>query len=119
MHKNSVFGGMKSMTDTMSKILNLGVPLEDVIKESTWDPAKIIKRPQLGTLDVGAEADVAVLRLEKGKFRLLDSAQAWYPGDRMLRNEMTIRAGQVLWDRDGYASQSWETFPYRRETESR
>jgi dihydroorotase len=119
MHRNSLHGGMKSMVDTMSKILNLGVPLDDVIKLSTYEPAKIIKHPELGNLDVGAEADVAVLRLETGKFRLLDSAQAWYPGDRMLRNELTIRAGRVMWDRDGYTSQSWEIFPYRRDAESR
>lgn len=118
-HRNSLHGGMKNMTDTMSKVLNLGVPLEDVIAMSTWAPAKVIKHPELGHLDVGAVADVAVLRLERGTFRLLDSAQAWYPGDRMLRAEVTVRAGRVMYDRGGYTAQSWKDFPYRRHPDSK
>jgi dihydroorotase len=69
LHKNSMNGGMKNMTNIMSEILNLGSPIEEVIRMSTWNPAKEIKRTQLGNLDVGAEADVAVLRVDKGKFR--------------------------------------------------
>jgi dihydroorotase len=70
--------GMKDMTNVMSKFLALVMPLEDVIVRSTWNPAKEIKLEQLGNLSVGAPADVAVLRLEKGKFGFLDSAaDAW------------------------------------------
>lgn len=62
----------------------------------------------------GAEADVAVLRLDKGNFGLLDSAGARYPGNRLLAAEMTIRKGVVVWDLNGRAAQDWKTFPYRR-----
>ena len=51
--------GMKDMTNVMSKLLNLGSPLAEVIRMSTWNPAKEIKRPLLGNLDPGAEADVS------------------------------------------------------------
>jgi dihydroorotase len=118
-HRGSLHGGMKNMVQTMAKILNLGVPLEDVIEMSTYTPAKIIKHPELGHLDVGAEADVAVLRLERGSFRLLDSAQAWYLGDRMLHCELTIRAGKVMYDQGGYTSVNWRNFPYKRDEDSR
>src|SRR6185369_10336193 len=64
LHTNSMNGGMKNITNAMSAILGLGSPLADVVRMATWAPAQEIKRPQLGNLDVGAEADVAVLRLE-------------------------------------------------------
>jgi dihydroorotase len=113
-HLRSVNAGMKDMLQAMSKILALGAPLEEVIRMSTVNPARQIKRPKLGTLDVGAEADIAVLRLDRGKFGLLDSAGARYAGDRLLANEMTVRAGKVVWDLNGRAAQDWKTFPYRK-----
>lgn len=118
-HIRSINAGMKDMLQCMSKILNLGATLEEVIRMSTINPAKQIKRPQLGTLDPGSEADVAVLRLDKGSFGLLDSAGARYPGNRLLGCEMTIRAGKVVWDLNGRAAGDWKSFPYRRRPSSR
>jgi dihydroorotase len=54
--------GMKDMSNIMSKFLNMGISLKDVIKLSTWNPAMYIKRTELGHLSVGAEADIAVFR---------------------------------------------------------
>jgi dihydroorotase len=105
---------MKDMLQSMSKILALGPSLEDVIAMSTVNPAKQIKRTQLGNLDVGSEADVAVLRLDKGSYGLLDSAGARYPGTRLLAAEMTVRAGNIVWDVNGRAAMDWKKFPYRR-----
>ena len=79
----------------MSKILALGVPLEQVIRMSTSNPAKEIKKPQLGNLDLGAEADIAVLRMDKGSYGLTDSAGARYPGNRLLACELTC--GRARW----------------------
>jgi dihydroorotase len=114
LHANSMNAGMKDMVQCMSKILNLGSSLEDVIRMSTSNPAREIKRPQLGTLDVGADADIAVLRLDKGTFGLVDSAGAKRPGNRLLAAEMTIRGGEIVWDLNGRAAPDWETYPYRR-----
>jgi dihydroorotase len=107
-------GGMKDMLQTMSKILALGSSLEDVIRMSTVNPAAEVKHPELGTLEVGAEADIAVLRLDRGKYGLTDSAGARKTGDRMLAAEMTVRKGEVVWDLNGRASMEWEKFPYRK-----
>jgi dihydroorotase len=114
LHTGSMNAGMKSMTNAMSSILNLGSPLQDVIAMSAWHPAKQIKRPELGTLDVGAEADIAVLRLDKGQFGFIDSAGAAYPGTQRLVAEMTLRGGRVVWDLNGRAAESWKTFQYDR-----
>ncbi len=80
LHTGSMNSGMKDMTNTMSKILNLGAPLPNVIRMSTWAPAQEIKRTEFGHLTEGAVADVTVLRLEEGTFGFLDSAGAQFPG---------------------------------------
>jgi dihydroorotase len=79
---------------------------------STWNPANEIKRPQLGNLDVGAEADVAVLRVDKGKFGFVDSAGAKNSGTQMIVCELTLRKGKVAWDLNGRASEDWKNFKY-------
>ena len=108
--------GMKDFTNTMSKVLNLGSSLADVVRMSTWNPAREIKRPQLGNLDVGADADIAVLRLDRGSFGFVDSAGARKAGNQLLTCEMTLRAGKVMWDLNGRASLDWEKFPYKKQT---
>jgi len=116
LHINSMNAGMKDMANVMSKLLNLGSPLAEVIRMSTWNPAKEIKRPALGSLDVGADADIAVLRLDRGDFGFVDSAGARKSGDRQIVCEMTLRAGKVVWDLNGRASQDWKSFPYQKQT---
>jgi dihydroorotase len=114
LHTSSMNGGLKTMNNAMTSILALGSSLADVIRMSTWAPAQEIKRPQLGNLDLGAEADVAVLRVEKGNFGILDSAMARKPGTQRIVTEMTVRKGQVVYDVNGLASQDWQKFQYRK-----
>ena len=101
-------GGMKNMANVMSKFLALGLPLKDVVRKSTWEPAKQIKRTELGHLSIGAVADVAVFRLDKGKFGFLDIRNARYEGDQLLSCELTLRDGRVMWDLNGRAGTPWE-----------
>ena len=70
LHIGSMNGGMKDMLNVMSKFLNMGMTLDDVVLRSTWTPAREIHREELGHLSPGAPADVAVLRLEKGELRI-------------------------------------------------
>jgi dihydroorotase len=114
LHSNSMNAGMKDMVHTMAKLLNLGSPLSEVIAMSTWNPAKEIHRPKLGNLDVGSEADIAVLRVDSGKFGLVDSAGARKDASQMISCEMTLRAGKVVWDLNGRAGVDWKKFPYQR-----
>ena len=72
LHIGSMNGAMKDMLTTMSKFLAMGMDLQSVIKASTWTPAQVIKREELGNLSVGSEADIAILNIRKGKFGLFD-----------------------------------------------
>ena len=72
LHIGSMNAGMKDMLNVMAKFLDMGMPLDDVILRSTWNPANEIGREELGHLSVGAPADMSVLRLETGDFGFLD-----------------------------------------------
>jgi dihydroorotase len=107
LHTGSMNSGMKTMSNVMSKFLSLDVPLEDVVKMSTWNPSQQIQRPDLGHLTVGAEADVAVMRVDTGKFGFLDIRNARYDGTKLLVPELTIRRGRVVWDLNGRTGTPW------------
>ena len=111
MHINSMNAGMKDMLNVMSKFLALGMPLDQVIAKSTWAPAKAIKQEALGHLSVGAVADVAVLRLEKGRFGFVDQNGARMSGTQKLTAEVTIKDGKIVYDLNGLASPEWSTLP--------
>jgi dihydroorotase len=111
LHTLSMNSGMKDMSNLMSKFLALGLPVQDVIYRATWSPAQVIKRPDLGNLDVGAEADVAVFSLQKGDFGFLDVRRTKLKGTQKLQAELTIRAGKIVWDLNGIASPLWDAKP--------
>jgi dihydroorotase len=99
------------MLTTMSKILSIGMPLQEVIFRSTVTPAREIGRPALGTLTVGAEADVAVLKLLEGRFGFTDCGRARMTGHKKLDCAMTIRAGKVVYDPTGFTMPEWPEAP--------
>jgi dihydroorotase len=107
LHTGSMNSGMKDILNTMSKFLNLGMPLQDVIKANTARAAEVIKRPDLGHLGAGAEADVAVLAVRKGKFGFIDTGGGKMLGDQKLECELTLKAGQVVWDLNGISRPLW------------
>ncbi len=111
LHIDSMNAGMKDMLNVMSKFLALGMPLEDVIKLSTWNPAKEIHHEDLGNLSVGAPADVAVLRVETGHYGFTDMYGARLDGARKLVCEMTVRNGKVVYDLNGISRPEWTTLP--------
>jgi dihydroorotase len=108
LHVGSMNGGMKDIVNVMSKFLNFGMPLNEVILKSTWNPAKQIGREKFGHLTVGAPADVAVFRLERGDFGFVDTEKMLMKGDRKLTCEMTLMGGNVMYDLNGRSSEPWD-----------
>jgi len=111
LHTGSMNAGMKDMLNVMSKFLAMGLSIDDVILRSTWNPAKEIKHDELGHLSVGAIADVAVLRLEKGKFGFVDMHGARLNGSQKLTCELTLRDGKVVYDLNGLSRPEWDKLP--------
>ncbi|HEV2425605.1 MAG TPA: amidohydrolase/deacetylase family metallohydrolase [Terriglobia bacterium] len=97
-----------SMTEVISKFLAMGVPLEDLIRRSTVNPAREIRRTDLGTLSPGKEADIAVLQELHGSFSYTDCGYARMDGNVKLVARMTIRAGRIVYDPSGLSMVEWQ-----------
>ncbi len=93
-------GVVKDLPTTLSKFLNLGMPLEEVIRAATATPARVIGREgALGTLRPGAVADIAVFELEEGEFEFHDADGNTLGGRHRLTPYLTVRAGEIWWRR--------------------
>lgn len=108
LHSESMNAGMKDMSNVMSKFLNIGMTLQEVIQRSTVNPANVINRPELGNLSEGAEADIAVFNLKKGNFGFMDVRRTKVNGTQKLEAELTLRAGRIMWDLNGISVPVWD-----------
>jgi dihydroorotase len=95
-HQLSVQGPMFDLPTTLSKFLNLGMGLSDVIERATSRPAAVMRRPDLGTLRVGSPADIALFRLEQGDYVFHDVQMAARHGTQRLANTLTLVGGEPL-----------------------
>jgi dihydroorotase len=96
------------MTEVISKFRAMGVPLNELIRRSTVNPASEIHRPELGTLSVGKEADIAVLEEQQGHFSYIDCGLARMDGNFRITARMTVRAGRIVFDPSGLSMVQWE-----------
>lgn len=111
LHTGNIHGVVLDMQTTMSKVLNMGMPLQEVIYRSTVTPANEIGHPELGHLTPGACADVAVFDVRTGEFGFTDCGRAKLIGDRKLECQMTVRAGQIVFDAAGLSVPEWPNAP--------
>ncbi|MFO7825228.1 MAG: amidohydrolase/deacetylase family metallohydrolase [Cyclobacterium sp.] len=108
-HLSSIMSGMKNMNNVMSKFLNMGMNLNEVITASTWTPAQVINRAELGHLSPGAEADIAILNVLEGNFGFTEkTGEGKMMGKYKLENELTMKAGRVVWDLNGLTATLWD-----------
>ena len=78
----------------MSKFMGLGFSLEQVVAMATINPAKSINRaPKLGTLQVGAPGDVAIMELVQGPVSFVDTRNNTRNGQAHLKPVQTVTAG--------------------------
>jgi dihydroorotase len=86
--------GMPYLTWVMSKFLGLGYTLEQVVAMATVNPAKTIDRmPKLGTLQLGAPADVSIMELVEGPVSFVDTRNNTRTGRVHLKPVQTVTAG--------------------------
>ena len=96
LHAHNVDGPVFDQAVTLSKLLHLGMPFEDVIRAATSTPAAAVRREaHIGALAVGREADVSVFELREGSWPLPDAAGATETVERLLVPRMVIRAGHA------------------------
>lgn len=108
-HIRSVMLPGVNMTNVMSKFLAMGLTMQQIVERSTINPAKAIRRPDLGSIEEGGIADIAVLAVKQGKFALIDSGHAKLSTDKEIRCVLTVRNGKIVWDSEGLSLEDWET----------
>jgi dihydroorotase len=86
--------GMPYLTWVMSKFMGLGFTLEQVVAMATTAPARVIDRmPKLGTLQIGAPADLSILELVQGPVAFVDTRNNTRAGQAHLRPVQTVTGG--------------------------
>lgn len=97
LHTVNINGPVYDLSTTLSKFLYLGMDLDEVILAATARPAEVIGRQgELGTLRVGAAADVALFELREGSVRFQDAYGNTVEGRQQLVNTLTICRGKPL-----------------------
>ncbi|MCW3111409.1 MAG: amidohydrolase, partial [Segetibacter sp.] len=104
LHTGSMNGAMKDMLNVMSTFVAMGMDIPAVIKASTWSPAQVIKREELGNLSVGAIADIAILNMRQGDFGIWDRMGYKVKAKQKFECEMTIKGGKIVYDLNGIAN---------------
>jgi dihydroorotase len=95
-HQMAVQGPMFDLPTTLSKFLNLGLSLPDVIERATGRAAAAMRRPDLGTLRPGSVADLALWRIEEGDYTFYDVHMEPRRGTKLLVNTLTLLDGEEL-----------------------
>ena len=101
LHTGSMNNAMKDMLNVMSIFMTMGMDVPAIIKASTWAPAQSIKREELGNLNVGSVADVAILGIREGNFGFFDRIGHKETGTKKFECQATIRNGKMVYDLNG------------------
>jgi dihydroorotase len=111
LHIESMNAGMKDILNVGDKYLAMGMPLQEVIADMTWHPAREVKQTQLGNLSETAIADVAVLSIQHGDFAFDDAYSTYIKGTQKLQDELTIKDGKVVYDLNAISGEPWNQPP--------
>ncbi len=111
LHLSSLNGAALDTLHTVSKCVAFGMPLMEAIYRTTVTPARAIRRPDLGSLSEGSEADLAVLRWIDEPRGYVDCGSAKLVGQGELACVLTLRAGQVVWNSSGISMPTWQEAP--------
>lgn len=101
LHKGSMNAAMKDMLNVMSTFMAMGMEIPHIIKASTWNPAKTIKREELGHLSEGTIADLALIEVRQGQFGIWDKNGYKVETDKKFECEMTIKDGVIVYSVNG------------------
>lgn len=111
LHVLSMNRHLMDMPTTISKLLAVGMELNEAIERSTSIPARLIGHPELGTLGIGAPADIAVWNLAEGSFGYTDSCNGRLDGKVRMVCELTTMGGEIVWDWNGRGGVDYKSLP--------
>ena len=95
-HALCIDGPVYDQLTTLSKFLNLGMPIFDLIRSTTENCANAMLRPELGTLKIGTVGDVSILNIVSGKFQYSDVLGDTFYGDTKIKSSGLVLNGTFL-----------------------
>ncbi len=93
-HTLCITGPAFDLVTTMSKFLCLGMDFTNILATTTMNPAKALKRPELGSLKPGSVGDATLLSVQKGQFDYVDVVGEHLTGDRKIVSEGVVLGGR-------------------------
>ncbi len=94
-HRYNIRGPVYDLLTTLSKYLYLGYSLNEVIAFSTQRPSSAIRMSDtIGSLRVGADADISIIKLLEGDFELTDAKGSTRQGRQLLVPVETVKNGR-------------------------
>lgn len=101
LHVYSLKSPVYSLPETASKLLNMGLDFEEIVRQTTVNPASVLNRSDdIGTLRVGSVADIAVFGLDEAQFTFTDAHGRQETGTKMITPHLTVRDGWVYYPDD-------------------
>jgi dihydroorotase len=101
-----------SMVEMMTRFLALGFTLPQVVTMCTANPAVAIgETERLGSLAVGRQADISVLKIMEGKWTVYDVLGASLPASQAVIPVVTLKRGEVFRAEWGPRPWGWEPDP--------
>lgn len=94
-HALNINGPTFNLLTTLSKFYAMGVSLPDLVRTATANPARALRRHELGTLRIGASGDATVFDVEDGNFRFFDALGELLESRRRLRLHATVVDGKL------------------------
>jgi len=95
-HRGNRAGPVYDLPTTMAKLMALGFSLHQVIEMATANAAKLLgRREELGTLRVGALADISVLKVEDHEWKAVDSQKGTIPAHQTITPVYAIRGDAI------------------------
>ncbi|MDZ4341205.1 MAG: amidohydrolase/deacetylase family metallohydrolase [Candidatus Binatia bacterium] len=95
--KQPGFGIVGDLPTTLTKFLALGLNLEEIIARCTINPARVIDwQDRIGSLEVGREADIAVLKITDEPTTLRDYVGGEWSVNQRIAAQWTIRQGELF-----------------------
>ena len=95
-HRGNRAGPVYDLPTTMAKLMALGFSLKQVIEMATANAARLLGKPnELGTLRVGAAADISVLKIEDREWSAVDSQKGTIPAHQSIMPVYAIRGDSI------------------------
>ena len=95
-HRGNRAGPVYDLPTTMAKLMALGFSLKQVIEMATANAARLLGRSnELGTLRIGAAADISVLKIEEREWKAIDSQKGMIPAHQTITPVYAIRGDMI------------------------